>query len=379
MDRVITIRRTSDKTGKGSEIILRDKVGSKIAFAPKIVKNPNDSSKSVSGDLIYVKDEFDRFDEIVISPSKVQKGYHYKITMSTGEVKKLYDHLGCLYEIDPEAYQRSIQYTCLDINHQDILNYFDKSPTRLENVIVEKDSLDVIRESERILKALANDDCILNNLMESDGALENIRYLSQMKSIQILCNEIENSLDNSDEGYWQKEVLERNTWVLSQIFAEPMIVLEGNKAFLGGKDISNKGGKEVDFAYTNVITNHIAFVEIKTPMTALVGREYRNGVYPLSREMSGALSQVMSYKKTFIEDSIYLKHRSRNHDFNSVNPKTFIIAGQISDLTEKQLESFELQRRELRDTIIITFDELLARVRSLIEVLEPEDVLDDLF
>lgn len=369
MNQEITIKRSSNKTGECSEIILRDKHNAKLIFKPTIVDNSRDADESISGDLIYIKDEFDSNGEIVLSPQKVQKSNHMKISLRTSEVKMLFGYLRELYQVDPNGFGASLKLISANTEYQAFLNYFDKKPEVLESVIVEHDSFELIKGSQKILEAIARDKSIMSNLMDVEGALENVGYLAQIKSIKHLCSRIEDNLDNEKESFWQDEILAKNTWILSQIFAEPMIVLEGVKAYLGGKDIYNKNGKIVDFAYKNSLTNHVAFIEIKTPKTKLVGSEYRSQVYSIHPDLTGAVSQVMMYKKIFQEDFISIKHRTENEEFDSVNPKTVVIAGKIKTLNKYERYSFDLYRRELKDTVIITFDELLEKINGFINAL----------
>lgn len=77
----------------------------------------------------------------------------------------------------------------------------------------------------------------------------------------------------------------------------------------------------------------------------------------------------MMYKKIFQEDFISIKHRTENEEFDSVNPKTVVIAGKIKTLNKYERYSFDLYRRELKDTVIITFDELLEKINGFINAL----------
>lgn len=369
MNQEIIVKRSSHKTGECSDLILRDKNRSKLVFKPKIVDNDREKLQSVSGKFLYIKDDFNPENEIKLSPQKVQSSKYMELSLHTDELHKLYQHLSLLYQIDPSSYGSTMKLLGVDTEYNVILNYFDKMPEVLEQVIIEEDSLQLIRNSQQILKAIACNEGILSNLLDVEDALDSIGNLAQIKTIKRLCEKIENNLSNDSEQYWQEEILEKNSWVLSQIFAEPMIIFQGTKAYLGGKDINNQGGKIVDFAFKNSLTNHVAFIEIKTPKTPLLGNSYRSGVYPISSDVNGALAQVMSYKKTFLDEYIHLKYKSQGEEFEAVNPKTVIVVGTISSLSIKERQAFELYRRELRDTIIITFDELLEKVRSFIAAL----------
>ena len=66
------------------------------------------------------------------------------------------------------------------------------------------------------------------------------------------------------------------------------------QAYVGGKTIDNHNGSALDFLYQNKLTNNVVLVEIKTPVTKLLGRQYRARSYSMSDELSGGIAQVLS-------------------------------------------------------------------------------------
>ena len=79
--------------------------------------------------------------------------------------------------------------------------------------------------------------------------------------------------DNDKEEFWQT-LLADQAFVLEQVFQVPIMVVK-SKAYVGGKSVLNKGGGVADFLVANKVTSTIMLVEIKTPSTPLLGREYR--------------------------------------------------------------------------------------------------------
>ena len=73
---------------------------------------------------------------------------------------------------------------------------------------------------------------------------------------------------NPNEEFWQR-TLEENTFVLSQVFSVPVVLLKG-KAYVGGKSVENTGGNVVDFLLRNELTRNAALAEIKVPTTPLL-------------------------------------------------------------------------------------------------------------
>lgn len=175
--------------------------------------------------------------------------------------------------------------------------------------------------------------------------------------------------DNASEEFWQ-QTISANAFVLSQVFSYPVLIVRG-KAFVGGKAIDNAGGKVLDFPLKNNLTDNVALLEIKTPTTKLLGPEYRNGVYSIGSEVSGAIGQVAGYRDSLLKNYFALRHESSS-DFEAFSPKCVVLAGNLGAQFASQAErrSFELFRNELSHVTIVSFDELFAKVRVLLELLE---------
>jgi hypothetical protein len=172
----------------------------------------------------------------------------------------------------------------------------------------------------------------------------------------------------NDEQFWQNALSSR-AYILSQLFSYPVVII-GEKAFVGGKQITARGGKEVDFLLSAESTDAVLLVEIKTPGTQLLAHKYREGVYPLSGELSGAVIQVLRYKQNLVRnfDSVTSEHPKR---LTLGDPKCVIVAGMTTELKDQSSrESFELLRERFQGVTVITFDELFLKLKNLIHLLE---------
>jgi hypothetical protein len=178
----------------------------------------------------------------------------------------------------------------------------------------------------------------------------------------------ENHKTNGSEDFWQKQLSQR-AFVLSQLFAHPVVVVQ-EQAYLGGKSIDNTGGSYLDFLVASSLTNSIALVEIKSPTTDLLRRTaYRGGAFAVSAELSGAVAQVLKYRRTFTSGFAELAQSSSRRLIQG-SPRCIVIAGSAETLaTNEQTESFESFRGQLSDVAIVTFDELFARVKTSVELL----------
>ncbi len=208
---------------------------------------------------------------------------------------------------------------------------------------------------------------IISSLLDTPtNELDQLNNLIGITNIKKLLATLESNIDNEDEEFWQKTFKE-NSWVLSQIFATPLLLFD-EKAYIGGKGLGNKGGKVVDFIFMNDTTKDVALIEIKTPKNKILSSEYRNGAYAIHSELSGAVVQVLAYKEQLQREYASLLLNS-NDEFRVFNPSCVIIAGITPDTNDKMLQSFELYRKELKNVLIITFDELFRRIKMLLELL----------
>lgn len=200
----------------------------------------------------------------------------------------------------------------------------------------------------------------LNSLnTETLQELTTVAGISQINKVLDIWNSNQN---NSSEEFWQN-VLTEHSWIVSQIFAAPTIRYK-EKSYVGGKYIDNKGGNIVDMLYRNKLSSNVVLIESKTPVTELIGKEYRH-TYSMSNETSGAISQTLNYKHSIQQHYLGLQAGDRTSIFEAINPRTLLIIGNYNkELKGNQvkIEAFELYRQNLKDVQILTYDELFSKV-----------------
>ncbi len=171
------------------------------------------------------------------------------------------------------------------------------------------------------------------------------------------------------EDFWQ-DLLKRNAWMFSQLTGSPVVLLH-ERAYIGGKDISNVGGGLVDYLVQNELTENVSLVEIKTPGAELCGREYRADTYPPGKEVAGGVVQVLSYRDTFLHEIRNV--RGTTETFQAYNPRCYLIVGRVASMAEEAKKSFELFRTAQSGVQIVTFDEVRARLESIRDVLAVDE------
>ncbi len=168
---------------------------------------------------------------------------------------------------------------------------------------------------------------------------------------------------NSLEEFWQ-QLFNSNPYVLTQIFSVPVVFIR-DKAYVGGMNIDQKNAKFVDYLFVNDSSNDALLIEIKTPVTKLLGNKYRN-IFKPSSELSGAVVQTLDYRRELAKN---IKQITEGTDksLDIFNPRCVIVIGNAAEELDSDLKkkSFELYRTALKDIEIITYDELFKKAETL--------------
>ncbi len=158
-----------------------------------------------------------------------------------------------------------------------------------------------------------------------------------------------------------------NPLILTVITGLPYYLFH-EKAYVGGKTINNRNGEITDFLLKHSTIANTAIVEIKTPKTPLLNKTlYRDGVFGASKELSGAIAQVLTQRSSLMKFESDIKG---SEDFHVYNPQGFLIIGYLDELnSDEKRRSFELFRLSQKDVKIITYDECLTLLKILVDAL----------
>lgn len=169
------------------------------------------------------------------------------------------------------------------------------------------------------------------------------------------------------ENDWQQFFLE-NPFVLRLAFSLPIMMI-GGQVSVGGRRFDGTGDKISDFAVRAAISGNLSLVEIKTSETPVIERApYREGIFAPSRELMGAVNQVLDQRYQLQKSITILKDNSQIEGIESYAIQCLVIAGKAPE-EKSQLKSFELIRNSLKSVTIVTFDELVRKLEHLLEVL----------
>lgn len=377
----VTVMPTSSHSGDVLPIDLREPTDvTRLRFAPKVVMGNDSSNVMVEGAFLYERKgpNDDRFPldagSDFISKRNVRKGDALKLTLSSSETKALYDGLSKLYRaadgMEGIPYGTST-YVAVDRTARTLLELLRNDPSTAR-MIADEDMLSLVRELLKLLTQGASKDDLREVLVGlEDNNLQTLNSSFSAERLKRVREEFAANIDNGKEGYWQA-FFEKNAWVISQVFCVPCALYE-SQAYAGGKSLGNKGGSLPDFLYQNRLTKNLAIVEIKTPLTPLLGEPYRSNSYSMSKELSGAVSQVLSYKQTLLNE-FHTRYVNSGGGFEAFSPLCVVVLGSTRELSDRVKNgSFENFRGCLSGVVILTYDELLGKIDDLISLFSKPD------
>lgn len=227
----------------------------------------------------------------------------------------------------------------------------------------------------------ADGESLVDSLTSSDvlGSISAVKLKELKRDVELvnlnhLILSFTTMLDRrQSEEQWQ-QFFDLNAFALQQVFGAPLVRIH-SKSRVGGTGLDGSSGKIADYLVRHSLTNNIALVEIKKPDTPLLARKpYRAGVYPASSDLSGALTQVLDQRYHLTQEFLALKGNTRQWDLESYSVACFVVAGRLPPADEHdQQKSLSLIRENSKVVTIITYDEVLERMRQLREFLSGAD------
>lgn len=191
-----------------------------------------------------------------------------------------------------------------------------------------------------------------------------IELISLTRLIEVFKDKIEKQLS---ENHWQR-FLTANPFILKLAFGFPVTIFD-EQVSVGGGGFRPSPGKIADYLVRSGLLGNVSIVEIKKPSTNLLDKTaHRKGVYAPSKELSGAVVQILDQRFFLYQEINNKKVKDGIHDIWAYSVQCIVIAGR-NPQDEPHRKSLELYRNNLRDVVVVTFDELLEKLRSLHEFL----------
>lgn len=373
MSESIKIKSTSKNSAIGEDIILRSTTTTRFLFRPEIVNNPRNKKASVRGTFIFQKKGItgDWEDHKEFDLTKLRKSEWVKLELKAGELFQLITELNNYYQIFDrygiKAGETEVLITSQNV--QEVIKQIIRDKVNL-NRLLEQGGTNLLTEIIKWLSGFDNTASIIEQLKKLNANdLEKLSSMISLNGLNGILDVWKNNKNNRSEEFWQR-LFKNNSWVLAQLFSHPMIIIN-DKAYVGGKGIDNQGGNIVDFIYKNRLTENTALIEIKTPATKLLSGHYRGNIFAVSSELSGSVTQILTYKDELQKNYRDLTAQSKQ-TFQVFNPKCFVVIGclETERFSDIQQKSFEIFRSDLRSVEILTFDELFNKVEQLLRLFQ---------
>lgn len=245
-----------------------------------------------------------------------------------------------------------------------LTNVYRKNPDRfrelIQNDVAAQDVVAIAsrRDSVRKFDRMLEDDQFFDSLVAPEG-------------------------NGSKERVWQN-FFEQNPWILGVSYANQLLSAWDSdrlEQVVDGFDISGPGKRTDALMRTAGRVRSMVFLELKTHRTELLTREYRSGCWPPSTELAGGIAQIQGTVHravTAIGERIQQIGNDSCDipgDFTYlIRPPSLLVIGTLDQLKSQtggdhqdKIRSFELFRRSIVDTDIVTFDELYSKAKFIVD------------
>jgi len=364
----IAITPTSRSSATVTDVVLRETDQVRLVFRPQIVDNPHNRRACVDGSFIYQrkrkKDDWEDVNNI--SLSKVHSGEAYKLELHAEEVLNFLFTVGKLWKRYAREEVPSSPTTLVEVETR-LAPLLSLNEPDLR-ALVEAHQDDTLTTVARVARLISGSSSFRTLLSANPERLPMLTASLGLASLKEAFSFWEVNSASSDEPLWQRGLSER-AFLFSQLFHYPVVVVL-EKAYVGGKRVSNTRGGVVDYLVQAEMTKSAVLIEIKTPSTPLLGGVYRGeDVYPPSRDLGGGIAQLLQYKATLQREVRDLRADYRD-DLEADDPHCVLIIGNSAELdSPAKKQAFDRFRARLHGAAVVTFDELFARVKNLIDLL----------
>lgn len=352
-----TTESTSKVTVKVQDLLLSETPINRRSVRAVISRNTNNPKERLSIKLIYANHGKDGIKEIPPPDlRKLRVGESFSCSLSEEETRILFERLlelnslsqHCVFGYGIHSYA-VIKLTGSDVEAKELSSLVRKC-----------------QNSPGLARQLAE----LNP--ELIDAAHHVRLCKKMQEgvarFQVMLEE------DCNEEVWQ-EFFEEHDWMiggmqdiqfLNNIRKQPVVAL-ANVMGLGQRKgdllLASKGN-----------VRFTVLAELKKASTMLLQEDKsRPGIYFPSRDLNAGVAQLRLYMRKWAVEGSRLEANKdilESQGIYTVQPRGILIIGHLKELGKDRIkiEAFELFRDNQKDVIIVTFDEIYDRARSLLAV-----------
>jgi len=278
----------------------------------------------------------------------------------------------------------------------ELLKVLDAIPTEGKTTVRVDDSLvqDLFADPSALTNVYNKNPARFRQLIQDDVAAQDVvaqasrrdavtKFRDMLDDASYFDSLVQAEGKGSKERVWQL-LFEQNPWMLGVSFASQLLISWDHKKLeqvVDGFDVSGPGKRTDALMRTAGSVRSMVFLELKTHRTDLLGPEYRSGCWPPSSELAGGIAQIQGTVHRAVRR---IGERLQTADVDGcdvpgdftylIRPPSLLVVGTLAQLQSEtggdhkdKIRSFELFRRSIVDTEIITFDELYAKASFIVD------------
>lgn len=203
---------------------------------------------------------------------------------------------------------------------------------------------------------------------DQPSQLLELKAVIEQVTLKELIAKIEDMLGkNLPEPKWQA-FFKANPFVLGLAFPHPVIMIQ-DQAHVGGTMLRGAGESIVDFLFAQRFTGSLALIEIKRPATNLIEtKTFRGDLHAPHKDLTSAMAQVLDQRFQLLNNYAAKSHDPGLKDTHVSAVHCIVIAG-TAPTTIQEKRSLDLFRHSSRDVVVVTFDELLDKLREILRLM----------
>lgn len=221
---------------------------------------------------------------------------------------------------------------------------------------------------DRLAVAKAIRDDAAKIAADQPSQLLELKAVIEQVTLKELIAKIEDMLGkNLPEPKWQA-FFKANPFVLGLAFPHPVIMIQ-DQAHVGGTMLRGAGESIVDFLFAQRFTGSLALIEIKRPATKLIEtKTFRGDLHAPHKDLTSAMAQVLDQRFQLLNNFAAKSHDPGLKDTHVSTVHCIVIAG-TAPSTIQEKRSLDLFRHSSRDVVVVTFDELLDKLREILRLM----------
>jgi len=200
---------------------------------------------------------------------------------------------------------------------------------------------------------------------ERPSELLRLKAVIEQVTLKELIGKFEDMLSKKlPEPKWQA-FLKANPFILGLAFPFPVFLFQ-DQANVGGTTIRGEGESIVDFLMAQRFTGNLALIEIKRPSAGLVdAKPYRGDLHAPHKDLTASMAQVLDQRSQLLHYFASKVSQDKSMEGMRVSSVNCIVIVGTLPTELAQTRSLDLFRHSSKDVAVITFDELLEKLKQL--------------